>query len=97
MSNNIKQAMEDIPIPEALHERSLMGIHQAKEEWDAALVAPKRGNALRIEWLLPLCSACSPWARQLHSTRIFQKPFKGHCSSFRESVWFKRAAQIRIC
>lgn len=42
MSNNIKQAIEDIPIPAKLHERSLMGIHQAKEEWDTALAAPKR-------------------------------------------------------
>lgn len=47
MSNNIKQAMEDIPIPEALHERSLMGIHQAKEEWDAALVAPKKRKRIK--------------------------------------------------
>ncbi|KOR75962.1 hypothetical protein [Paenibacillus solani] len=42
MNNKIKQAIEDIPIPAMLHERSLMGIHQAKEEWDAALAAPKR-------------------------------------------------------
>ncbi|MFE0558366.1 hypothetical protein ACFW1P_20850 [Paenibacillus sp. NPDC058910] len=42
MSNNIKQAIEEIPIPAMLHERSLMGIHQAKEEWDAALAAPKK-------------------------------------------------------
>ncbi|SYX86902.1 hypothetical protein [Paenibacillus alvei] len=42
MSNNIKQAIEDIPIPAMLHERSLMGIHQAKEEWDTALATPMR-------------------------------------------------------
>lgn len=42
MSNNIKQAIEEIPIPAMLHERSLMGIHQAKEEWDVALAAPKK-------------------------------------------------------
>ncbi|MGG4106943.1 hypothetical protein AAXB25_23890 [Paenibacillus lautus] len=42
MSNNIKQAIEEIPIPAMLHERSLMGIHQAKEEWDAALTSPKK-------------------------------------------------------
>ncbi|KOP65858.1 hypothetical protein AMS62_11840 [Bacillus sp. FJAT-18019] len=47
MNNKIKQAIEDIPIPAVLHERSLMGIHQAKEEWDAALSAP-RLNRKRI-------------------------------------------------
>lgn len=42
MGNKIKQTIEDIPIPAMLHERSLMGIHQGKEEWDAALAAPKK-------------------------------------------------------
>ncbi|MGG3280471.1 hypothetical protein [Paenibacillus solani] len=42
MSNNIKQAIDDIPIPASLHERSVMGIHQAKAEWETALVTPKR-------------------------------------------------------
>jgi hypothetical protein len=42
MSNDIKQAIDDIPIPEMLHERSLMGIHQAKEEWDALLATPMK-------------------------------------------------------
>lgn len=42
MSNEIKQAIEDIPIPAMLHERGLMGIHQAKEEWDALLAIPMK-------------------------------------------------------
>lgn len=42
MSNNIKQAIDDIPIPASLHERSVKGIHQAKEEWETALFTPKR-------------------------------------------------------
>lgn len=42
MNNNIKQAIEDIPIPAALHERSLMGIQQAKEEQDAGLAISLR-------------------------------------------------------
>jgi len=47
MSNNLKQAIEDIPIPATLHERSLMGIQQAKEEWDAALNAPKKKKRIK--------------------------------------------------
>ncbi|MBP2002290.1 hypothetical protein J2Z69_003362 [Paenibacillus shirakamiensis] len=46
MNNNIKKAMEDIPIPAMLHERGLMGIHQAKEEWDTALTVPLRSKRI---------------------------------------------------
>lgn len=42
MSNNIKQIIEEIPIPAMLRERALMGIQQAKEERDAALITPTR-------------------------------------------------------
>lgn len=47
MSDKIKQAIDDIPIPAILHERGLMGIHQAKEEWDAGLAIPMRKNRIR--------------------------------------------------
>ncbi|WP_422658920.1 hypothetical protein ACK8P5_25235 [Paenibacillus sp. EC2-1] len=47
MSNSIKQAIEEIPIPEMLHERGLMGIYQAKEECDAALTTPMKNKPIK--------------------------------------------------